>query len=192
MKLNLITLATVKKYLGITDSAQDTALSLQIPVVSADVRRILNNRFDNYSMAVYTSGSTDLNTYAPGVTDFRKSYGISVPLNMGDVVTGANIPDDTYIVSQDPDTGIYTMSQESTGAGDYIYPSINIAQWPTIAKMVAYRVSKNTQASAGEKNVVSKSIGGISVNYGQSEINKQWNYPQTLIDDLGVSYSEVG
>ena len=163
-----------------------------IPIVSADVRRILNTEYNCYSAATYSAGSANLNVYAPGVTDYRKSYGEAVELNMGDVVTGENIPGDTYIVSMDPDAGLYVMNQAATGAGDYIYPTVNIAQWPTISKMIAYRISKNTLASAGEKNVVSKSVGPLNVNYGQSEINKRWNYPQLLIDDLGVPFSEVG
>ena len=192
MTLNLITLATIKSQLGITATTYDSSLTAMIPIVSADVRRILNTQYDNYSTAVYTSGSTDLNTYAPGVTDYRKSYGTPLSLKMGDVVTGENIPDDTYIISQNPDTGVYTMNQSATGAGDYVYPTVNISQWPTISKMVFYRVSKSNTTSVGEKSAISKSVGGLSVNYGNSEINKRWNYPQTLIDDLGVPFAEVG
>jgi hypothetical protein len=192
MTLNLITLATVKAQLGISNSEQDIQISAMLPIVSADVRRILNTQFDSYSTAVYASGSTDLNTYAPGVSDYRKSYGDPTSLKMGCVVTGENIQDDTYIVSQNPDTGVYTMSQEATGSGDYVYPTINVSQWPTISKMIAYRISKATQSTAGEKTITSKSIGGVSVSYGDGEINKKWNYPQTLIDDLGFPYAEVG
>jgi hypothetical protein len=163
-----------------------------IPIVSADVRRILNCEYNDYSPATYINGSTELDVYNQSATNYKKYIGRSVPLSMGQVVTGENIPDDTYIISVDPDTGNYTMSAEATGTGDYIYPTITISQWPTISKMIMYRINKTISTDSGEDNFVSKSVGPLSINLGQSAINKRWNYPQKLIDDLGIPYTEVG
>jgi hypothetical protein len=192
MKLNLISLSTVKTHLGISGTDQDSAITAMIPIVSADVRRILNCQFDDYTSASYVSGSAELDVYN-NATEYKKYLGQNIqPLKMGLVIEGENIPDDTYIISEDPDTGVYTMSAEATGSGDYVYPTITVSQWPTIAKMIYYRVSKQTTASAADETVQSRSVGPLSVNYGATQINKRWNYPQTLIDDLGVPFMEVG
>lgn len=192
MTLNLISLSMVKTQLGITGPTYDAQLTAMIPIVSADVRRILNCEYDDYTPAEYTTGSAILDTYNISAANYKKHIGRAVPLEMGRVVTGENIPDDTYIISSDPDTGNYTMSTNATGSGDYIYPTITISQWPTISKMVQYRINKVTTTDAGDDNFVSKSVGPLNVNLGQSAINKRWNYPQKLIDDLGVPFAEVG
>jgi hypothetical protein len=192
MKLNLVTLETVKSQLGISVDTQDAELTAMIPIVSADVRRILNCQFDDYTPASYSSGSAELDVYNNS-TEYKKYLGQNIqPLKMGLVVEGENIPDDTYIISEDPDTGVYTMSAEATGSGDYVYPTITVSQWPTIAKMIYYRASKQTTSSAADETVQSRSVGPLSVNYGAGQINKRWNYPQALIDDLGVPNVEVG
>jgi hypothetical protein len=163
-----------------------------IPIVSADVRRILNCQFDDYTPASYSSGSAELDVYNNS-TEYKKYLGQNIqPLKMGLVIEGENIPDDTYVISEDPDNGVYTMSAEATGSGDYVYPTITVSQWPTIAKMIYYRVSKQTTSSAADETVQSRSVGPLSVNYGAGQINKRWNYPQALIDDLGVPNVEVG
>jgi hypothetical protein len=192
LKLNLISLSIVKSQLGLVDTTYDSQITAMIPIVSADVRRILNCEYNDYSPATYTNGSTELDVYNQSATSYKKYIGRSVPLSMGQVVTGENIPDDTYIISVDPDTGNYTMSAEATGSGDYIYPTITISQWPTISKMIMYRIAKTISTDSGDDNFVSRSVGPLNINLGQSAINKRWNYPQKLIDDLGIPYTEVG
>lgn len=192
MTLNLISLSNVKTQLGITGPTYDAQLTAMIPIVSADVRRILNCQYKELIPAGYTTGSTELNLYNSEKGYNKYPYYNDVCLDMGQVITGEGIPEDTYIIYADPDTGIFTMSAAPTSGGDYINPTVMIAHWPTIAKMAWYRVSKQTTASASEENVVSKSVGPLSVNFGNSQINKRWNYPQALIDDLGVAFTEVG
>jgi len=181
MTLNLISLATVKTQLGLAVDTSDDAITAMIPIVSADVRRIINNNYDKYVDVVF-SDAADTITPVYAAKNFF----------MGQVVYHPNLPADTYITGLDPDTGIYSISATPTDDGLYIFPTITIAQWPTVSKMIYYRITKLTTASASEKSAKSKHIGPVNITYSDAEINKQWNYPQVLIDDLGVPYSEIG
>lgn len=189
MILNLITLSTVKTQLGIDSTTFDARLTALIPIVSSDVRRILNNSFDQYCGADFDSSSTDI------ALDFNSTYDYvsgSPSFDMGQVVYHPNIPQDTYITAYNPETGKYTLSATPTGSGDYIYPSVHIAQWPTISKMIYYRLTKQTTDSVEVEKLKSYSIGPVSKTYADSEISSQYNYPKTLIDDLGVPFAVVG
>jgi len=178
MELNLISIETVKAQLDISTLDYDAKITALIPIVSADVRRILNNKYDRTFSAAYEIGESGLESL----------YGIP----MGTVVSGEGIPSDTYITQFDYSTLVYEMSANATISGTSINPTINISQWPTISKMIFYRMNNMTISNASQDNVISKSIGGVSVSYGNSQINKRWNYPQLLIDDLGIPFSEVG
>ena len=192
MTLNLISLATIKAQLGITASTYDSALTAIIPIVSADVRRILNNRFSKYYAAAFdsTSKNIDLSVYTYHRYDDGKGIG-EPDIGAGTVVYNSNLPADTYLDSFDPITGLFTLSAPPTGTGDHVYPSVSIAQWPTISKMVWYRYSTQSVNDANVRCVASESFGPVSVSYSDSEINKQYNYPQTLINDLGKPFASV-
>lgn len=189
MTLNLISLTTVKTELGISDSSQDAAITAMIPKVSSDVRRILNCNYDVKYSASFDETATTIDIFTGEAAFFEQDYTL---MKMGQVLYHPNLPDDTYIISYDPDTDLYTLSNTPDDAGDYVYPTIDIAMWAPISKMIYWRISKLNTTSASEKGVASKSIGTVSVTYSESEINKQWNYPQPLIDDLGIPFSEVG
>lgn len=159
--LDLMSLEKVKDILGIVDGSGDARLETFIPIVSADVREILNDPMDS----TY-KGTIDGNI-------LRTSVGLA----LGQVVASEGLPPDTYIAAKD--NGEYTLSAE--GVGDRITPTINIRQWQAIARMVFYRSSLPAKAS---DKVQSKSMGPVSVSFSLN-INKRWNYPQELIDDLG-------
>jgi hypothetical protein len=163
-----------------------------IPIVSADVRRILNYDFDEYVTASFdtTAATIDMemiNTFI--------SYPLYQPAGprfpLGTVVYHPNITQDTYLQSYSPDTGLYTLSSTPSDEGNYVYIAVNIAQFPTISKMIWYRISMMDTDSASDKSVSSERYGPVSKNYADSEINKQYNYPQLLIDDLGVPFARV-
>lgn len=192
MTLNLISTAKVKEQLGITSTTYDVQIAGKIPIVSADVRRILNNQFNVYYAASFSAASTliDLGMYT--VRRYEETAGFAATdINIGQVVYSPYLPDDTYISAFDPLTGFYTLSATPTGTGTYIYPSVSVAQWPTIAKMVWYKIDSGTTENAGAQKVRSESFGPVSKTYADSEINRQWDYPQTLIDDLGVPYARA-
>jgi hypothetical protein len=192
MILNIISLATVKTQLGITASTNDAALTAIIPIVSADVRRILNYQFDKYILCAFTSASTDISivetqrTYVDGYGQIQNPV-----VDLGTVVYNPNLPADTYISALSPTTGLHTLSATPTGTGDYIYPTVNIAQWPTIAKMIWYKFSQQNTTSASKRLVSSVSAGPVTTSYAQSEINQKYNYPSSLILDLGIPYARI-
>ena len=192
MTLNLISLATIKAQLGITASTYDSALTALIPIVSADVRRILNTQFDKFYTAAFNTLSKDIDLSVYTYSRYEDGVGIGeTGINVGTVVYNANLPADTYIDSFNQITGLFTLSATPTGTGDHIYPTISISQWPTISKMVWYRYSTQTTSDANVRGVSSESFGPVSVSYSESEINKQHNYPQTLLNDLGKPNASV-
>ena len=189
MILNLISLATVKTQLGLTDTTYDARITAMLPIVSSDVRRILNYNFDSYFPATITDGSAEIDLYHGD----RRFFELNEPMyfDLGQVIYNPNLPDDTYLQSYNPDTGIFTMSGSATGAGDYVYLGLKVSQWPTVSKMIFYRISKQNTTSVSDEKLSSYSYGPVSKTYAESEINKKWNYPQSLIDDLGTPYVSV-
>ena len=194
MTLNLIALATVKTELGIGDTSQDAAITAMIPKVSADVRRILNCQYDDFWSAQFEAASDQILIGSNVTLDRWASFSRTerTPMSLGTVITGEGIPDDTYLVSFDYETDYYTLSGDATADGTIITPTINISQWNAISKMIWYRIQKLTTSDVDTKKTSSESYGPVSITFADSEINKQWNYPQTLIDDLGTPFAEVG
>ena len=112
MKNNLITLSTVKTQLGISDSDSDAAITAMIPIVSADVRRIMNYEYSKYGTVSLESGET--------------SFATTIDFNMGDVVYSDVVAEDTYIDEYDEITGYYTLSAAPSDDGTYLIKTINI------------------------------------------------------------------
>jgi len=192
MMLNLITLANVKIQLGLPagTTLYDTNITNMIPFVSSDVRRILNAPYHTYTPATFTSGSRSIYFGDSSWPSFQNQYPIKYDL--GQVVYAPGIPADTYLYSYDPTTGNYTLSDTPTASGTFIYPTVRISMFPAIAKMIWYRIQGMSVDDVSKKDVQSESYGPVSVTYSQREINAQYNYPQVLIDDLGLPYAKVG
>ena len=187
--MNLISLSLCKTLLGISGATSDTLLNIYIPIVSADVRRILGNDFSSFFYAAYEDGSTSL-----VLTDYKDDvYNDNEPPVkprelIGKVVTGENLTDDTYITAWDPNSGAFTMSQAATGSGVFVYPTLSYGSLPALAQMVYYRVAGTSTTRA--KDVKSKSIEGVSVTFGDSEQIVD-GYPRSLIEQLGPIYARV-
>lgn len=180
--LNLITLANCKLQLGIptANTLYDANITAMIPFVSSDVRRIINNSYNTYVPATFTSGSKSI------------FFGENYFFDLGQVVYAPGIPADTYLYSFDPTTGNYTLSDTPTASGTFVYPTVRISMFPAIAKMIWYRIQGMSTDDASRKGVQSETYGPVSITYSQKEINSQYNYPQILIDDLGTPYARVG
>ncbi len=132
MILNLITLATVKTQLGIADGTYDASITAMIPIVSNDIRRILNTNYDKYETAVITDTSNEMTVSQGAFPDYY--FDPQSVFVMGQVVYSPALPEDTYIQSLDPLTSIYTLSATATDDGTYLYPTLNIGQWPAVAR----------------------------------------------------------
>src|SRR5574343_1588751 len=141
MTLNLITVDMVKTQLGIAVSTYDSALTALLPIVSADVRRILNNQFSKVYGATITSGSA--------------SATFSDCPDIGTLIDSPYTALGTYISAYNPMTGVYTLSANATGSGSYCHFTISLAQVPTISKMIWYKYSKQNTTSASERKVSS-------------------------------------
>jgi len=188
MSLNLITLATVKTNLGISDTSYDAAITAQIPIVSNDVRRILNNNFDKAYIAAFDDSGTNIDF---GIIN-NDIYQKQDRFRLGQIVTHPNLPDETYLTDFNPLTGYYTLSATPTDTGDYVIPTIEISQQLTISRMIWYRIDNLSTSAANKKEVKSISYGSVSKTFSDGEINGKWNYPQKLIDALGKPFAKVG
>ncbi len=201
--MNLITTDTLKTLLGITSTEYDSTFELMIPIVSADVRRILNNQFNETVDCDITSGSNvieniyDVNALYDSFGnekrfakhDYLEDVKLNNGLDIGRVIVSDCFEDETYIVAYDEYNAKVTVSSEATADGDELITSVSIAQFPTIAKMVWYKISQ-MNSNAINSEVSSKSMGSVSVTYA-TNINKKWNYPQQLINDLGTPLAKV-
>jgi len=193
MNLNLISLASVKTQLGIASgtTTYDASITAMLPIVSSDIRRILNCGYDKYIAATFSNADATLSIY--NSMTYNQFVNTTYDnLELGQVVYHTSIPDDTYLKSYNPDTGKYTLSATPTGTGSYVYPSIKLSMFPTIAKMIWYKFSKQNMTSSIAKGISSESYGPVSISYSDKEINKRYDYPQVLIDDLGTPYAKIG
>lgn len=182
----MITLATVKTLLNITTTDYDAQLTLLIPMVENDVRRILNNQFNEKVDCTFESGSTTI-TNLQYTTVVKR---LTNPIEIGRVLQHPNIPDETYITAFDKKNGIATLSQATTGEGIYVISSIAYGMFVPIARMAGYKLNGMTkQVCDGE--IASKTIGPVSVSYVQ-HVDKKWGYPMDILRDLGTPIQRVG
>ena len=179
MQIQLMTASLVKSLLGITSTEYDTKIATQLPLVSMDVRKYLNNNFQKKRVASYEIGGNTIQIGGP-------------MLDMGTVLQGTGIPEDTFIQSYDVDSDTYTVSETFTDFDDWVYPTISINQWTPISRMVLYKVLKMSVSSVTEQDVTSRSIDATSWTFSHAEINKKYGYPQKLLDELGAKFARVG
>jgi hypothetical protein len=178
----MITLATVKTLLNITTTDYDAQLNLLIPMVENDVRRILNNQFNEKVDCWFESGSTTIMNIW--------SLKLANPIEIGRVLTHPNIPDETYITAFDEENGVATISQATTGEGAYVISSITYGMLVPIAKMAGFKLNGMTK-NVCDGEIASKTIGPVSVSYVQ-HVDKKWGYPIDILRDLGTPIQRVG
>lgn len=201
--MNLITIDTLKTLLSITSTEYDSIFGIMIPMVSSDVRRILHNNFNEPVDCTITSGSNIIediynvnSAYGslPNESRFSKfSYDKNIKLNngldIGRIIVSDSFADETYITDYDEYNDQITVSSEATSDGTSLITSIDLGLLPTIAKMIWFRVN-GVNSNKVQNEVKSKSMGVVSVSY-ETSINKKWNYPQQLINDLGTPIMRV-
>ena len=180
----MITLETVKTLLNIATTDYDAQLNMLIPMVENDVRRILNNQFNEKVDCTFENGSTTISN----IWNLRSK--LTNPVEIGRVLEHPSIPEETYITAYDEENGIATISQATTGDGDYVISSINYGMFIPIAKMAGFKLNgMSRQVCDGE--LASKSMGTVSVSYVQ-HIDKRWGYPMDILRDLGTPIQRVG
>ena len=176
----MVSVSKIKELLGITTNTYDTQITALLPIVKADVKRILNHNFHERIWATIVEGESDF-VYAQRPLDN--------PIEFGRVIEGIGIPDDTYIIDYDADADVAYCNNSFTADTDRIYTSISIAQWQAISKMIWFRI-QGTSTKVKE-NLSAKSIGDVSVTFDTTRMNKLYGYPQSIIDDLGTPFQRV-
>ena len=180
----MLKLETVKTLLNITTTDYDAQLTLLMPMVENDVRRILNNQFNEKVDCTFENGSTTISN----LWNLRSK--LTNPVEIGRVLEHPSIPEETYITAYDEENGIATISQATTGDGDYVISSINYGMFIPIAKMAGFKLNgMSRQVCDGE--IASKTIGPVSVSYVQ-HVDKKWGYPMDILRDLGTPIQRVG
>ena len=192
----MIKFETVKTLLNITTTDYDAQLTLLLPMVENDVRRILNNQYNEKVDCTFENGSTTISNLwnlRSSQTDryFQNTLSkLTNPIEIGRILQHPNIPEETYITAYDEENGIATISQATTGAGDYVITSITYGMLIPIAKMVGFKLNgMSRQVCDGE--IASKSMGTVSVSYVQ-HVDKKWGYPMDILRDLGTPVQRVG
>ena len=188
----MITLAIVKTMLGITTSDYNTQISAMIPIVESDVRRIMGHRFNEKVYCTITEGSDETTlaylAYEPTYPITRPR--LDHPVEPGRVIDSAAFPKGTYVLTSEEDGTIdVTFSEDATASSTYIRTSISISQWPTLAKMIWFKISK-MNINKDWNGIQSKLMGPVSVTYATS-IDVRWGYPTDLIKDLGTPYQRA-
>jgi hypothetical protein len=194
----MLKLETVKTLLNITTTDYDAQLNMLLPMVENDVRRILNNQFNEKVDCTFENGSTTISNLwnlRSAQTDryFQHPYTpsrLTNPVEIGRILQHPNIPEETYITAYDEENGIATISHATTGAGDYVITSITYGMLIPIAKMCGFKLNgMSRQVCDGE--LASKSMGTVSVSYVQ-HVDKKWGYPMDILRDLGTPIQRVG
>ena len=174
----MISEAKVKELLGLTDYLYDAHITTVLPLVIADVKRIMNHQYKERTLTTITSGATT----------FIATYNhLDHPLEYGRVLEGTGVADDTYVTDYDDQFFTVTVNQAFTASTDRIYTSVSISQWMAIARMVWWRVQK-LMGNEADVQVASKSMGPVSITYDTGKMNKTYGYPQVILDDLGTPY----
>jgi len=180
----MISLETVKTFLGLTDSTYDAQITAMIPIAEAKYREIAGSDFNNYCAASYYSGDTTIQL--GGGFNFETpnmDSGVYV-LGFGDIVTGTGIPDETYITAIDKINGQITLSDTLTDSGAAIYGTTNISYRPVVSGLIWYLIGQQSTTAQDEKTVTSKSVGPLSLTYADGEVNSMYGVPQKIVDAI--------
>ena len=170
----MITLSMVKTFLGIVGNSHDTMIKALIPVVEADVRRIMNHDYNRVVKAVVTDGS-------PYIDVGRDSIAV------GTIVESPALPDGTYVESGLGN--LLKLSANATADGSEVVATIDMGQAFTMAKMIWFKTTK-ANTSKDFKGIASKSMGPVSVTFSEN-LDKKTGYPEDLIKDLGIPFARI-
>ena len=170
----MITLSMVKTFLGIVGDDHDDMITALIPVVEADVRRIMNHDYNRVVRAVVTDGSDYIDVGRDSIA-------------VGTIVESPALPDGTYVVSGFGN--LLKLSNKATADTNMLVERIDMGQAFTMAKMVWYKLTK-ANTSKDFKGIASKSMGPVSVTFSEN-LDKKTGYPEDLIKDLGIPYARI-
>lgn len=207
--MQIITLAQVKDYIGITTTDHDAAITAILPLVDAKVKEITRRNWTLQVRAnLYSTEYAELRTvgtdqFADAYPSASRSVGIDWSLEdiadyvaAGYEIAGDGIPGGTYI------TDVYRIrltkagrtytapvvelseSATATGSRDAVI-GFNRAYHPIVAKLAWWMIQdQSTDTPAG--SIASESIGDISVSYSGTgaELDGRYGVPQWAVRGL--------
>lgn len=204
--MQVITLAKTKELLGITDGDSDAAITAKLPIIDSKVKIYTRNNWEYKFGGNTTVDSAIISVYSL-VPDFQTNYvnywyqdgywynknvsgicnpfiytDISESLSPGQLITGDNIPADSYITEITTNGGTVTVSgteyfvtyitistnATATAAGSILTGGISIGYQDIIAKGVQYLIN-GTSTSLPSTGVASRGVGPLSVSFSQSD-----------------------
>jgi len=196
----IITLAKTKELLGIDNADQDILISRYITIIDSKVKLMTHNQ---YNMQII--GDVTLDSVVVPISGITNSTGginnnytldtIMEYIEAGSLVTGDNIPDDTYINevymsgSTIPTIDLSAVAT-ATEASIIITVGINIGLQPTIAKGIAWLIDQESTSTPGA-GLLSRSIGGTRLSWSdsQSKIDGRYGLPSWFVKAFPVYMS---
>ena len=160
-----------------TNTTYDADITATIPKAEARYRTVANFNFSTQFITTYASGD---NTF----TLSTHSDSLANDLNYGDLIDGVGVPDETYITDIDTINGIITVSEDFTDSGTTLILCQNIEYWPVISALVWYMMSKQSTTSILTTNIKSKSVGPLSITYDNSNINRRYGIPESIVQSI--------
>lgn len=185
--MRVITLSTVKTFLGLTTTEHDAAITAALPFVDMKVKQICRNKFSSLFYAETTSGSTTVKVYKNSNGNISRM--IPEYFEAGELIEGTGIPSGAYIedVQYVDGSTELTISSAATASGDLvtIYTGFNIAYQPLVAKFVQWHLDSIGTSLPG-RTVASRSMGPLSVSYSDkdNEIDGRYGVPGWLVKGL--------
>lgn len=208
--MKVITLAKTKELLGITDTSLDTEITRYIPIIDAKVKQMTGNRYNMQIIADTTVDSkvlpiSGITNVTGGIQNNWVMDDIGEYIQIGSLIEGDNIAADTYVdefhyeLSSDIESNAFrgvptiTLSANATATEASIVATlgINIGLQPTIAKGIAWLITQESITAPTVGGVSSKSIGTISISYGdsQAKIDGRYGMPLWFVKAFPVYHS---
>ncbi|MEA3370797.1 MAG: hypothetical protein U9Q40_05600, partial [Campylobacterota bacterium] len=170
--MKIITLTKTKELLGITDSSLDTKISRYIPIIDSKVKQITNNKYNMQIIGdtIYNSNIVKITGITNSTGGINNSFEIDGAINylkFGDMISGTNIPansyiDDIYMANNITPTIELSETATATGTDILITVGFNIGLQTTVAKGIYWLISQeNTDIE--ELGWTSQRIGSVSV-----------------------------
>ena len=196
--MKVIDLATVKLYLGISDSADDALINKYIPIIDSKVKSICNNNFNLQINVKLVNGSDIVEIYGTGGRCITKPELdlLLEELPTGTLLEGTGIATGTYIdevyysepSNNDLNVPSIKLSQNATAdnSNAYIYAGINIAYQEIIAKGLWYLTGR-ADKTIKDDSWKSRRIGPVSITKGEggkSELDGKSGMPLWFVRAL--------
>jgi hypothetical protein len=182
IKPYVITLAQVKNYLQISDTAYDTQIELYLPIVSDDLTR--KNGICNQSFLIESTATAN-------ETDTLTNVSLSTS-EWDSLYTGSNITIngvDGIIESYDEDSETITLEETTTATGDdleLLIRNFPKGAKPVVSQMVLFKFNNGSISGATYgREVASRSFGVVSISFEKSsEVLDNYGYPSSLTKSL--------